>query len=258
MICLQNCSKLLLTNMKQALELDLKSAITLLLIGQPGSGKTSLAMHFPQPCIIDLDDNIQPAARFTGRKDFFYTTISRDDSGKPVEVNQRYNRFEKELIAIAADDKVKTIVIDSLSNLVDLLCWKTKTMGGIAADAQMRIQDWGTFQVLLRNLIVQLKQTGKHIIMTAHVEVEKDDSDNAFKKFIAVPGKSRYTLAGVFSEVWQLYATTEGFGAAQKSVRKVRTVPENLNDYTSLKDSNRVGNNITIEELIKQLQTIAA
>ena len=57
---------------------DIKDTkVNLLLVGVPGTGKTSLAMKFPRPFILDVDDNIRPAALHTKSTTFGYDTVDK-------------------------------------------------------------------------------------------------------------------------------------------------------------------------------------
>jgi hypothetical protein len=241
--------------MKNASTLDLKKRGTYLILGQPGAGKTSLALNFPKPFVLDCDDNIASAIKFTGITNFLYATTSVDDNGVSIPPASRYARLTRELNEAATSPLVETIILDSLTSLIEIIISECKRLGGISEDAIMRIQDWGTFANVLRGLIVKLKGANKNIIVIGHVEVEQDEADKIFKSFIAIPGKNRFTIAGLFSDVWLMRTDIDGVGASAKTVRKIRTVPDNKNDYRGLKNTWNLPTEMTVSELVTRIKT---
>lgn len=236
--------------MKPASTINTKRAGTYLFLGNPGTGKTSTALHFPGVFLFDCDDNVTAAVKFTGLTSFLYSTPFTDDTGKPIPPPARYARMSAELNAAAVSPDVHTIVIDSLSSLVDILCSEAKRLGGIADDAQMRIQDWGTFGGLLRNLVIRLKTIGKNIIFIGHNETEQNEATKQWIQFIAFPGKARTYLAGLFSDVLLFTTRMEGFGSSAKTLRIIRTEPESPNDMRGIKDTNRLPTEIPLDLFI--------
>lgn len=239
--------------MKSATTINQSARGTFLFIGNPGSGKTSTALRFPNVYVFDCDDNVLSAVKYTGLTNFCYSTPYLDDNDKPIAPANRYARLSQELNLAALDPTIDTIVIDSLTSLVDILCSQAKKLGGIADDAQMRIQDWGTFGGLIRNLVTSLKSSGKTIIFIGHTELEQDESTKRWLSFISFPGKARTTLPGLFSEVLLFTTTITGFGANAKTLRIVRTEPENSNDMRCLKDTYKLPAEIPLDDFIKNI-----
>jgi hypothetical protein len=242
--------------MKSGTQVNTKARLTLLLLGNPGAGKTSTALHFPKPFILDCDDNITSGVKYTGITDFKYSTTTYDDNGKFIPPHQRFARATAELNSAAADPSVETIIIDSLTTFTDIIISQCKHLGGISEDAQMRIQDWGTFAGLFRNTVTQLKSTGKTLIFTGHTELEQNESDKTWIHSIALPGKSRFTLPGLFSDVLLITTKLTGFGATAKTERIVRTEPTSPTDRCCLKDTNKLPTELPLSEFIKKIPTL--
>lgn len=237
--------------MKSATTIDTKRKSTFLFIGTPGSGKTSTALHFPKPFIFDCDDNVTSAIKYTGITAFLHSSPYVDDDGKPVPPVSRYARLASELNAAAMSPDVETIIIDSLTTLVDILCSEAKRLGGIANDAQMRIQDWGVFGGLMRHLVMSLKASGKIVIFIGHTEVEQDEATKQWFSFVSFPGKARTILPGLFTDVLLFTCQISGFGAGAKTQRIIRTDPENGTDMRGLKDTFRLPPTVPLDDFIK-------
>ena len=218
--------------------------LAILLVGDPGARKTTLALQFPSVYVFDADANISaPLARLAKTNpDFpgtvFYDRATIDDDGKEILPVNRYAHMTRCLNAAALDPNIKTIVCDSLTSIVDILISESKRLGGIPESGMMRIQDWGTFGGLLKNLVTKLRAyPGKITIFTAHNKVEKDESDGRWKYFLNIPGQSSTNLSGLFTDVWNPYPAISGIGAAQTHIWKVRCLPSSDVDHRGMKSS---------------------
>ena len=67
----------------------------------------------------------------------------------------------------------------------------------------MRIQDWMSYQNLMKKLITYLRSSGKYVVFVAHEGVEKDELDGVLKYFVSLPSKLRDTIGGMFTDVWR-------------------------------------------------------
>lgn len=236
--------------MKKSAQLDLTGQSAILIVGDPGTRKTSLALHFPGVYIFDADDNVVGPARHFSSLNFMYdsgTTVSEDwkdpairadyKAGDRLEPQHRYRWMAKCLNEAATSPEVKTIVIDSLTALSDIIYSEVKRQEARKDDQPMRIQDFGKFAYIMRNLISQLKANDKLFVLIAHQTIDKDESDGVFKTFLNVPGQSKTTLAGMFNDVLATYVAQSGAGANIKHEFKIRTLPAGKNDHRGLKTS---------------------
>src|SRR5437667_7387442 len=73
------------------------SPLKILIMGPPGSRKTTLGLQFPDVHVLDCDNNLDGPERWlrsNGHATLSYThdSIRYDDEGKPLEIEDCYNR----------------------------------------------------------------------------------------------------------------------------------------------------------------------
>lgn len=229
--------------MKTATTLPPKQ-LAILLVGDPGSRKTTLALQFPRPYIFDADGNMAaPLERLSKTnpnlpKSVFYDGAYVDDAGNEIPPAKRYLHMTACLTLAGTDPNIRTIIIDSCTSLCDILIAEVKRQANRGQDQEMRIQDWGKFAELWKNLIIKLRNLpGKIIVFTAHNKVEKDESDGRWKYFLNIPGQTSTNLSGLFTDVWNPYTVFSGVGAATTHQAKVRCLPTNDVDHRGMKSS---------------------
>ncbi len=200
-----------------------RPAFGLLLVGAPKSGKTSFALQFPNPYIADCDNNISGPHRYLKEKSlspvFSYDTIDIADDGTEVAIGKRWTRLTECCKVAAASKDIDTIIVDSLTKVSDYLVDHILNYEKIQ---QMRIQDWLSYQNLMKRFVTYLRSTGKLVIFCAHETVEKDELEGTLKYFIALPSKLRDTIGGLFTDVWR--AEYQPGAAGKEGAYMVRAV----------------------------------
>lgn len=217
-----------------------KKVYSLLLLGAPKVGKTTLATQFPRPYIIDLDGNMGGPADYIQREklklDVQWDTVNVDESGKTVPRPARYDRFYKLFVGAMQSPNFDTIVFDSTTTLNEVLMDRVRVLQGrpIAPppspepsrvkDGQLEIQDWGAFAGLWYNLIMDAKAYGKHLIFNSHTVIDKG-ADGVVRETINIPGKTAGYMPGLFSDVWMLTKEEKYVGGKATTVRFIQQSP---------------------------------
>jgi len=161
----------------QAEEITLEhQALRLVVYGEIGAGKTTLAMSFPRPLVIDTDDGLISVTYAAGGK----VDGTRMEPGgfRDVEAIIKYVR--------ARLDDFDTIVIDSVSRLCTQLISELTAEHAKAETHKKRpllmenipeqIEYLGNQQQIDR-LLVALRQTKKHIVLTSGMRLDEKKND---------------------------------------------------------------------------------
>lgn len=238
-----------------------------LLIGPPGVGKTTLATQFPKPYILELDNNLAGPAEFLTRNKFDLSQVKFDiphikPDGSIVPRIQRWVTLLDLTARAMIDPTIETIIIDGLSELTQYAEDEVRRQNSWAigeftidisskslpknADKPLEIQGWGAFGALLKHFIVQVKSSGKRLVLCAHTETDKDDMVGTLRYYIKCPGKTREAIAGYFDEVWLLTKTENKEKTAAEVI--VSVVPESKSfSNLGLKTSTDLKNNFTLD-----------
>jgi hypothetical protein len=220
------------------------SNLAILLVGDQKTGKTNVAMAFPDPYFLDLDKNLDSAVRVAGGKKFWYDQPTESlDMSDPKQAAHVYPIAMDMLKKAAVDPQVKTLVIDSLSTLtihmVSYILGEASRIENKRIE-QMRIQDYGTVMGLLQKLVAFLRATNKIVVVTSHQSWDKDDVTGAIRYTLAVPGQMKHNLGAFLTDVWGLMVTQAGGGKCKYEIRtrpsgfhvslgtSVRSLPPNI------------------------------
>lgn len=146
---------------KKLKDLDVNKPISILLYGEPGIGKTTLAIGSPKPMVIDLDRGLDRVdERFSG------------DSVEYMEVDA----YEDILEFMQSDEikKYESIVIDTFGKFIDVMFdyLARKTPKLRMYNGQPSQAGWGQIKTVASKFIQDLLKLNKNIIFIAH---EKDD-----------------------------------------------------------------------------------
>jgi GTPase SAR1 family protein len=140
--------------------------------GDPGQGKTSFALSFPKPLVVDTDDGLEGDTVKGKAGEKWNPSQWRD-------LNDLYFWLKENV----EKKGYKTIVIDSLDTLCDLILIEATNMPTRGRDenaidttlTQSEKQDYGKVAVAIRvffsNLKVLSREHGTHIVVTCGVRL---------------------------------------------------------------------------------------
>lgn len=191
------------------------SPLKLLLMGDPGARKTTLALQFPDVHVYDCDHNLDGAVRHLRSVDpkfsFTYDDMRASDSGEVLDISECYDRVIDKLTLAAKDQdyqKRKVHVLDSLSHVNEFIIRKVMKL---KSKSSMEINLWTDFASLGYTLLVaKLDQLNRAVICTVHQEkVFTSDAQNIMLKQIKevnplFSGRIGDAIGAFFTDVWML------------------------------------------------------
>lgn len=208
--------------MKTSTQYTNKHSCAILLVGEPKTGKTRTMLAFPDPWIADIDLNLNSGLRVAPGKKFWFDQPSLNDDGTERPAEKRWDTLvEATKIAIRTPE-VKSIVIDGLGILSGYLIAHvvaSAVKAGNCKTGKMELQMYGEFARLLRGYVMMVRASGRYIVFTSHQTVDKNELTGALHYALAIPGQSKDTLGGLFTDVWATTATPAGIGKVKYEIR---------------------------------------
>jgi phage nucleotide-binding protein len=140
-----------------------KPSVVMLVYGEGGVGKTTFTSTAPKPVLADCEG---------GAKYFGLRGIKID-----VAQIEKWNDM-KEFFEIAKSPLYETVIIDPIGELME----KLKNYMVAQNDSKLVQKDgsptaagWGWLKQTMRNYLKLLRDSGKHVILVAHLEEAKDE-----------------------------------------------------------------------------------
>lgn len=140
-------------------QLTVQPTIKVLIYGQPGLGKTTLALSTPQPLLLDFDGGVH--------------RVSPQHQTDTLQVTNW-----DEVLSVLKEDltSYKTLVIDTAGKMLDFMsAYLIKNDPKLAKrDGALQLQGYGARKVMFSNFLAQVNMLGKHLVFVAHDKEEKD------------------------------------------------------------------------------------
>jgi hypothetical protein len=230
----------------------------ILLTGGAGAGKTTLGMRlFPRTYVFVADLNFKSGLDYCKKIGCLenivgFDTASPDESGKIVPANSRYQRMLDKIKSAIDSPEVDCIMLDSATFIEDVIKARICNASTDAAIKLSGYDQWGLLILTWKSLVMQMRQSGKKLIMTAHEQKEQDESDSIYKYQIAVDGQIRGKFPILFSDVWRCEVQEQN-GTHTWNVRCLGNVRQ---EY--LKNTYGFPGVLKADDLVKQVQAKAS
>ncbi len=144
---------------KKPSELKVTTTVKVLIYGQPGTGKSSLALSAPSPVLLDFDGGVQ---RVNGA--FQCPTLQVESWDEVIEAMQEdLSEFQ-------------TIVIDTAGKMLDYMsAFIIKNDQKMAMrDGSLSLKGYGVRKTMFIKFLKQCSMLGKNLIFVAHEREDKD------------------------------------------------------------------------------------
>lgn len=149
-----------MTLIKKPSEINRDIKLKILVYGEPGTGKTTLALSSPNPLLIDFDNGLH--------------RVSKQHQTDSVQVESYQNLLD--ILTKEDISDYKTIVIDTLGKMVDRIGdWLALSNPKVKqSDGQLSMKGWGNVKAEFQKLLKLLDSKNKSVIFVAHAREEKD------------------------------------------------------------------------------------
>ena len=146
-----------------------KPSVVMVVYGEGGVGKTTFSATAPKPILADCEN---------GSKYFGLRGIKTD-----VALIEKW-ADTREFLQLAQQGDYETIVIDPIGELMEKLNRYMIAQNDpklVQRDGNPTMAGWGWLKKTMRDLLKVVRDTGKHVIIIAHLE-EKDDEGRIVKR----------------------------------------------------------------------------
>lgn len=187
--------------------------MSILLMGPPGSFKTTFMLQFPDLYVVDNDKNLSGPDRFLRKQGWKgnveFDQPSYDEAGKPLDPSKYYDR-SMELLKNAKVKPYSWVGFDGLTALNEFIIRKVMDEQKVN---YMDARHWSSFKTnAIHLLFTVLRHINKNVIVIAHEQrIEKADAKNIMTPQLVgyepfLQSKVSEMLGGFFTDVWRLSA----------------------------------------------------
>lgn len=213
--------------MAQLNDLKTEGNIKLLLYGDSGCGKSTFIAGMPGPVHVgDFDGKILSAAEYLRDTNALeqLKQVSYENYAAHVGPRMAADQFNFDMGVAAKKTPFpyKTIALDSLTTFADAsMQYLIKANPGVIKRITTQgvqlpvLQDYGMARIWFKAVIGSLLALPANVVITAHIQVEKDEATGQILRTPMMTGKLAKELPIYFGEVWRAYRDDKGEHWAQ-------------------------------------------
>lgn len=191
---------------KKASELEFQPTVNMMIYGQAGMGKTTLALSSPSPLLLDFDNGVKRV------NDLHLEGVDVVQVKSWGEVEELIRLHRGELAGYG------TIVVDTVGKMVEC------AISGVCGGRQPKLQDWGKINQTFQWFCRELRDLGKNVIFVAHRDTRKEGDETVF-----VPSLREKNYNAIVTEL-DLLGYLEMRSDRGQQVRTITFDPTNRND----------------------------
>lgn len=199
----------------------LQGKTNILLTGESGTGKSYLLSTAPFPVHVDSFDpgGTQGLRTFINSGDIVADTAYEDeDPMKPTAFKLWKETFSRRLKS-GYFNHFSTYCLDSATTWCDAILNYIQFKRGAPASIPEWNKDYHPQKVEIRNCLREVLNLPCHVLITGHLEPQKDGEGNIVARRFIMVGKGAVTIPLLFSETW----VTEVRGSGDKAEYFIRT-----------------------------------
>lgn len=161
---------------KKPSQLEIRPTIKVLIYGEPGIGKSTLALSAPRPVVFDFDGGIQ-RVNAAHQVDTLQIRDGRDENGNYKLAWQFVLDALQELRT--AGSQYDSIIIDTAGKMLDYMSDyiiktdRTQKHLMTKSDGTLSMQGFGVRKQMFLQFLRDCSMLGKHVIFVAHAKEDK-------------------------------------------------------------------------------------
>ena len=144
---------------KRYFELETPSCVKMMIYGQSGMGKTTLALSAPSPLLLDFDGGVK-RVNLAHVKDVGTVQVATWADVQQV-LQEDLSDFD-------------SIVVDTAGKMMDFI------ITHVCGFRQPQLRDWGAINLEVQNFVRSISALNKNIVIVAHRDVRKEGDTNVF------------------------------------------------------------------------------
>lgn len=188
---------------KKPSELTIPSTVKMMIYGQAGMGKTTLALSTPKPLLLDFDNGVKRV------------NMSHLEG---VDIVQITSWQDVQQVLQEDLSAYQTIVVDTIGKMMDfIISFKCGTR-------QPQIRDWGSINQEFSWLTRSVSSLNKNVVFVAHRDTRKEGDDTVF-----IPSLREKSYNSIVTEL-DLLGYLEMKNENGKQIRTITFDPTSRND----------------------------